>query len=337
MTATLNGVAIIDKPLGPTSFAIVRQARALTGVRKIGHGGTLDPAASGVLPICFGEATKIAQFLLDADKQYDAVVSFGAATDTYDATGTVTERQPAAHLTATDVERALASFRGWITQRPPAYSALKRDGRPLYELARAGEVVEATPRQVRIDRLELTSFHPTPEGQPRAGLTVACSKGTYIRSLAHDLGAALAVGAHLQALRRTRSGPFRIEDAIPPERLSDSAFALISPADALRGLPSLTLSATQALALTRGQILLWRDVAGSPPAGEGPVSLLDEAGGLVAVAPRGEPGDRIRTQRVFHAEDRTGRTERTGRPEGPSAAENVTHLANQYPTNVGIV
>src|SRR6185369_15229137 len=111
MTRALDGVVVVDKPTGPTSFAIVRKARALTGVRKVGHGGTLDPAASGVLPICFGEATKIAQFLLDADKEYDAVVAFGAATDTYDATGTVTERRTAAHLTAADVERALAAFR----------------------------------------------------------------------------------------------------------------------------------------------------------------------------------------------------------------------------------
>lgn len=325
MTAILNGVVIVDKPSGPTSFAIVRQARAVTGVRKIGHGGTLDPAASGVLPICFGEATKIAQFLLDADKQYDALVSFGATTDTYDATGTVIQRQPAAQLTASDVEQALAQFRGWITQRPPAYSALKRDGRPLYELARAGEIVETAPRQVRIDRLELTSFDTAADGAPCAGLAIACSKGTYIRSLAHDLGAALAVGAHLKALRRTRSGPFRIEDAVPPAGLAAGAFVLISPADALRGLPSLTLSPAQALALTRGQVVLWRDLAGAPPPGEGPVSLLDGAGGLVAVAPRGEPGDRIRTQRVFHAEERT------------AAAENVTQHANQYTTNVGIV
>ena len=324
MTRALDGVVVVDKPTGPTSFAIVRQARALTGVRKVGHGGTLDPAASGVLPICFGEATKIAQFLLDADKEYDAVVAFGAATDTYDATGTITERRTAAHLTAADVERALVDLRGWITQRPPAYSALKRDGRPLYELARAGEAVEATARQVRIDRLELSSFEVTSDGQPRAGLTVACSKGTYIRSLAHDLGAALATGAHLHALRRTRSGPFRIADAIPPARLSEAAAVLLSPADALRGLPGLTLSAEQALALTRGQAVLWRDLV-VLPAGDGPVRLLDGAGALVAVAPRGEPDDRIRTQRVFHAEERT------------AAAGNVTQHANQNTTNVGIV
>ena len=319
----LDGVVVVDKPLGPTSFAIVRQARLLTGVRKVGHGGTLDPAASGVLPICFGEATKIAQFLLDADKEYDAVVSFGAATDTYDATGTITERRPAAHVTAADVEGALVGFRGWITQRPPAYSALKRDGRPLYERARAGEPVEATPRQVRIDRLELSSFTVTPEGEPRAGLTIGCSKGTYIRSLAHDLGTALGVGAHLYALRRTRSGPFRIQDAIPPAGLADASAVLISPADALCGLPSLTLSAEQALSLTRGQSVLWRELA-APPAGDGAVRLLDGTGSLVAVAPRGAPDDRIRTQRVFHADQRT-------------APENVTQHPIQHATNVGIV
>lgn len=320
MIEVLNGVVVVDKPVGPSSFAIVRQARIVTGARKVGHGGTLDPAATGVLPICFGEATKVAQFLLDADKEYDAVVAFGVATDTYDATGTLTERNPAGHLTAADVERALAAFRGWIAQRPPAYSALKRAGRPLYELARAGEVVEVAVRNVRIDRAELTSFELTPTGEPHARLTVACSKGTYIRSLAHDLGVALGVGAHLHALRRTRSGPFRIEDAIAPEALVNAASVLISPADALRGLASLTLSPEQALALTRGQSVLWRDLGPALP-GEGPIRLLDGAGHLVAVAPRGEPDDRIRTQRVFHADERA------------EAAKNVT----PHPTNVGIV
>ena len=300
MREALNGVVIVDKPLGPTSFAIVRQARVITGVRKIGHGGTLDPAASGVLPICFGEATKIAQFLLDADKQYEAIVTFGIATDSYDATGTVTARRAAGHITAADVEAALAGFRGWIEQRPPIYSALKRAGRPLYELARAGEEVEILPRRVRIDSLELSAFEAGTNGaEPRARLKVSCSKGTYIRSLAHDLGAVLHVGASLHALRRTRSGPFRIEDAVAPEALGTAGVVLISPADALRGLSRVILSPEHAQALTRGQVVLWRDLGPLEP-GDGPVRLLDGQGNLVAIAPRAEPGEPVRTQRVFH-------------------------------------
>jgi tRNA pseudouridine55 synthase len=316
MREALNGVVVVDKPLGPTSFAIVRQARIITGVRKIGHGGTLDPAASGVLPICFGEATKVAQFLLDADKQYDATITFGVATDSYDATGTVTQRRPAGHLTAADVEAALAGFRGWIEQRPPIYSALKRAGRPLYELARAGEDVEIVPRRVRIDSLELTAFEPRADGEPRARLMVSCSKGTYIRSLAHDLGAALRVGGSLHALRRTRSGPFRIEDAIAPEALGTAAAVLISPADALRGLSRVILSPEHARALTQGQVVLWRDLGPLDP-GEGPVRLLDAEGNLVAVAPRAEPAERVRTQRVFHPGGEGDATQETASPHAP--------------------
>ena len=158
MTPGLDGVVVVDKPVGPSSFDVVRRARSLTGARKVGHGGTLDPAASGVLPICFGEATKIAQFLLDADKEYEATIRFGIVTDTYDAAGTITARSAARHLTRTEVERAVARFRGWIEQRPPAYSALKRGGRPLYELARAGETVEIATRRIRIDAFEILDF-----------------------------------------------------------------------------------------------------------------------------------------------------------------------------------
>jgi len=241
MTAALDGVVVVDKPVGPSSFDVVRRARSLTGARKVGHGGTLDPAASGVLPICFGEATKIAQFLLDADKEYDATIRFGVVTDTYDAAGTVTGRSSAGHLTRDEVARAATRFLGWIDQHPPAYSALKRGGRPLYELARAGETVEVAARQVRIDAFEILDFvvpeapheppgtgagpgaDASPPAHPAVTARIACSKGTYIRSLAHDLGAALGTGAHLEALRRTRSGPFRLAQAIPPADLASAA------------------------------------------------------------------------------------------------------------------
>jgi tRNA pseudouridine55 synthase len=301
MSEILNGVVVVDKPVGPTSFAIVHQARRLTGARKVGHGGTLDPAASGVLPICFGEGTKIAQFLLDADKEYEAVVRLGVATDSYDATGNITARRAAGHLAEANVAGALDAFRGWIAQTPPVFSALKRDGRPLYSYARAGEAVTVEARQVRIDTLELAGFDTTNHAEPTARLRVVCSKGTYIRSLAHDLGARLGVGAHLEALRRTRSGPFGLEQAIPPADLAKAGEVIVSPARALAALPAMTISVAGAAAVSEGRAICWRDL-GPCPATDGPVCLLGEDGALVAVAIAAGPEERVRTHRVFGRE-----------------------------------
>jgi len=324
MTAALNGVVVVDKPPGPSSFAIVHQARKLTGVRKVGHGGTLDPAASGVLPICFGEGTKIAQFLLDADKEYVASVRLGVATDSYDATGTTVSRSPARDISAAAIESALASFRGWIWQRPPVFSALKRDGKPLYAYARAGEEVTVEARRVRIDAIEVLEFMELGMDAPVVRLRVACSKGTYIRSLAHDLGALLGVGGHLEALRRTRSGPFTLAQAIAPEALATAASRLLSPAEALAGLPTMTLSPACVQAVGQGKAILWQELGALPPglvvgqgspapeatAGEATgdrpttplVRFLDPSGALVAVAIPAGPQDRVRTLRVFGRE-----------------------------------
>jgi tRNA pseudouridine55 synthase len=322
MSLGLNGVVVVDKPVGPSSFAIVHQARKLTGVRKVGHGGTLDPAASGVLPICFGEGTKIAQFLLDADKEYLATVRLGVATDSYDATGTTVSRCVASDVSAAAIEAALGAFRGWISQRPPVFSALKRDGKPLYAYARAGEEVTVEARRVRVDALEVLELVELGSASPAVKLRVACSKGTYIRSLAHDLGAALGVGGHLEALRRTRSGPFTLAQAIPPESLGAAASRLLSPAEALAGLPTMTLSPACVQAVSQGKAILWQDL-GTPPAPavvspairegvaddaspERPatplVRFLDQAGALVAVAPSAGPAERVRTLRVFGRE-----------------------------------
>ena len=336
MTPALDGVVVVDKPVGPSSFDVVRRARALTGARKVGHGGTLDPGASGVLPICFGEATKIAQFLLDADKEYEATIRFGLVTDTYDATGTITGRTAAGHLTRPEIERAIARFQGWIEQRPPAYSALKRGGRPLYELARAGETIEVDARRVRIDAFEILDFvvpgapgeSPVTEGgsaedastpeHPALMARIACSKGTYIRSLAHDLGAALGTGAHLEALRRTRSGPFVLAQAIPPAALRSAADHLISPARALEALPAVTLGPALALAVAQGKLVVWGEI-GMPGPGEGPVRLLDGDGALVAVAPRAAAEEPVRTLRVFNRDLRDLRDSRESHPGSPAA------------------
>ena len=197
----------------------MRQVRHAAGVRRVGHGGTLDPLASGVLPVCLGEATKLAPFLLGADKEYDVTIRLGVETDTDDAEGAVTATCDAgalAAVTAAIVGDALAQFRGPIDQTPPAYAAIKRDGRPLYSYARAGESVEVAPRAVVIHALEMTHFG----GPEDVRLHVHCSKGTYVRALARDLGRVLGVGGHVMALRRTRSGPFSLLQARPlPEIL----------------------------------------------------------------------------------------------------------------------
>ena len=208
-----TGVLVIDKPVGPTSFDVVRQVRRALGTRRVGHGGTLDPMASGVLPICLGEATQAsAQFLLDADKEYEATLCFGVETDTFDATGTVTEQRDPADLTEAAVARALDAFRGPIRQVPPRYSALKLNGRPLYDYARAGEEVEPAPRTVVIHELALVSW-----SEPTAVvLRLRCSKGTLRAIAGVRPGSGASVPAHTsRALRRTRSGPFRIDEAHP--------------------------------------------------------------------------------------------------------------------------
>ena len=202
------GVLIVDKPAGWTSFDVVAFVRRRSGVRRVGHAGTLDPLATGVLPVCIGQATRFIEYLVDSTKTYVADVTLGVETNTYDAEGEVLQRRDTSGVTEAGIEAALERFRGEIEQTPPAYSAIKRDGVPLYKLARRGEEVTVEPRRVRVDRLALTSCEP-----PLLRLEVDCSKGFYVRSLAHDIGGALGVGGMLSGLRRTRVGDFGIEDA----------------------------------------------------------------------------------------------------------------------------
>jgi tRNA pseudouridine55 synthase len=255
---------VVDKPVGPSSFSVVKRVRGLLGMRreKVGPGGTLDPFASGVLPICIGEGTKILPFLLDADKSYQAVVRFGIETDTLDLLGKVVAEHPLSDLSAAAVAAALEAFKGPILQVPPMFSACKRDGQPLYKYARAGQTVERAARQVTVHRLELVEF----VAPDRARLDVVCSKGTYIRSLAADLGRHLGVGAHLVELRRLASGPFRLEHAISLEELATRIAAgrplpMLSPLQALAHLPSVPVDEAQALVLVRGQPMPWQALA----------------------------------------------------------------------------
>jgi tRNA pseudouridine55 synthase len=214
----VNGFLIVDKPAGVTSFSMVSLVRRLTGVRRVGHAGTLDPLASGVLPVAVGHATRFIEYLDDALKAYDAQVRFGEATDTYDAAGTVVASGDASIVTAAAIERELAEFVGDIVQTPPMFSAIKIAGKPLYRYAREGADVAVAARTVYVESAALRSY-----AEGVAEIEVRSGKGTYIRSIAHDLGQRLECGAHLSGLRRTSSGGFGIREASSPEVLTSLA------------------------------------------------------------------------------------------------------------------
>ncbi|WBG65446.1 tRNA pseudouridine(55) synthase TruB [Pseudomonas citronellolis] len=251
----VNGVLVLDKPRGMSSNQALQKVRWLLNAEKAGHTGSLDPLATGVLPLCFGEATKFSQYLLDADKGYETLARLGVTTTTGDAEGEVLEeRQVTVGREA--LEAVLPRFRGEIEQVPPMYSALKKDGQPLYKLARAGEVVEREARSVTIARLELLAFEA-----PCATLAVSCSKGTYIRTLVEDIGRELGCGAHVAALRRTQAGPFGLAQAVTLEELvqvaeggNEALDRFLLPVDAgLEHWPLLQLSEHSAYYWLHGQ------------------------------------------------------------------------------------
>ena len=248
-----HGILLLDKPAGLTSNAALSRVKRILGIKKAGHTGALDPMATGLLPLCFGQATKVSQFLLESDKQYLADIRLGRTTISGDADGEVIDEREVPVLTREQIEAVLEPFRGPIEQIPPMVSALKHKGKRLHELARAGIEVERKPRSVIIHRLDLLDFD-----QNRLTVRVACSKGTYIRSLAMDIGETIGCGAHLSALRRERSGPFSLEKAISLDALSDlsrdDARALLIPPDqALADLPSIQLTPEQTASLRHGQ------------------------------------------------------------------------------------
>jgi tRNA pseudouridine55 synthase len=216
--AEMSGVVVVDKPSGPTSFDVVRRVKGLFKAKRCGHTGTLDPTSTGILPICIGDATKVASFVADGEKEYDAVVRFGAITDTQDAAGRTLETRPLEGFSEERVREALQGFEGVIEQMPPMYSARKVDGKRLYELARAGEEVERESRQVNIDEARMTFFR-----SPDVGIFLRCSKGTYVRTLAHDLGLKIGCGAHLRELKRVRVGPFGMEESVGLDTLMAAA------------------------------------------------------------------------------------------------------------------
>jgi len=213
----VDGILNINKPWGATSFSIVAMVKHLSGERRVGHAGTLDPTATGVLPVCLGRGTRVIEFLLDSTKTYRAEIELGVATDTYDASGNITQKGDPSGISREQLVSALTSFCGLIQQTPPMYSAVKYHGKPLYELARAGINIERKSRLTKIYHLELIDWQP-----PAVTIEVECGKGTYIRSLAHDLGQTLGCGANLKSLIRLRYGLFDIRDAVSVSQFEDA-------------------------------------------------------------------------------------------------------------------
>jgi tRNA pseudouridine55 synthase len=283
----MHGVLLVDKPEGTTSAGVIRALRARLGRRKVGHLGTLDPFASGLLPLCVGEATKVARYLIVENKAYEGSIRLGVATETLDPTGAVTERVAVPELSPAAVAEAGERFLGEIRQTPPMFSAIKQGGVPLYRLARKGVRVEREARRVRIDAFDLELQAPD-----RIEFRVRCSKGTYVRVLAADLGRALGTVAHLERLRRTAVGRFHVRDAWSIEALrearEDATLPLVPIAAALVDLARFTLSAEELATLRRGQ---QQPLAALTAGRDGETALLISA-----------PGEDVRGLIQMHAE-----------------------------------
>lgn len=254
----MNGFVVIDKPAGITSHDVVSRVRRILGTKKVGHTGTLDPFATGVLPVAVNDGTKCIPFLDEGHKTYEALLRLGVTTDTLDMTGTVLSESDPACITREQFISTFSDFTGAISQIPPMYSAIKQGGQPLYKLARQGVEVERTAREVEICSLELMSFIP-----PHAAIRVVCSRGTYVRTLADDIGRRLGCGAALQELRRTTSGPFRIENAVILAELETAAgegrvdSLCLSPMTVLDHLPEIPLTAEGVEGLRFGRAPSW--------------------------------------------------------------------------------
>lgn len=293
----VDGVLLLDKPVGPSSNDALQRARRVFSAAKAGHGGTLDPMASGLLPVAFGEATKFLHDLLEADKTYEATMCLGITTDSGDAEGAVVaERAVDALLDDAAIAAACAAFEGPISQVPPMYSALKRDGRPLYDYARAGIEVEREARPVTVFAIALLGVDRSDPARPRVTFRATVSKGTYIRTLAHDIGERLGCGAHLTALRRTRVGTLSLERAVPLDVLeatgADARSRVLLPLDTLvSGLPAVALADALADRFIKGQriVLDPRDRAPLSRAPAGPVRVY-RGEALLGIADFAPPG-----------------------------------------------
>lgn len=296
----LDGVLVLDKPLGLSSNAALQRAKRLFNAAKAGHTGALDPLASGVLPLCFGEATKFSQFVLDADKAYRSRFLLGVHTASGDADSEILSVASAADISLSQVETALEAFRGEIEQRPSMYSALKHEGQPLYKLARQGIEIERKRRRVTIHALDLIEFVPGERAE--VVVDVRCSKGTYIRSIAEDLGQMLGCGAHVIELRRTAAGPYSLEDCVSLEQLEQlrdqEDFAAMDqqllPVDSsIADLPEVELCDDSVFYMLRGQPVM---VSGLPR--DGLARMRDENGKFIGLGRILDDG-RIAPQRLI--------------------------------------
>jgi len=296
---TVSGVLVVDKPTGMTSHDVVQVIRRGTGLRRAGHTGTLDPRASGVLVVLIGPAVRLSEYVSASDKRYQATIKLGASTDTYDLEGVITQQTGALTISELMFQNELQKFIGEIEQTPPPFSAVKIHGRKAYELSRKGEPVDLRPRKINVYSLELLEWDP-----PEAIVDVFCSSGTYVRSLAHDLGQSLGCGAHLVGLRRTKSGRFTLRDAIPLHTLKDSFNAgewsryLIPAAEALAEWHTVELDADQVELIRHGHRI---------PAVQGTSAIaraVSEQGDLVAVLELTPEENEWRPRKVFfHSED----------------------------------
>ncbi|SPF55238.1 tRNA pseudouridine synthase B [Candidatus Desulfosporosinus infrequens] len=279
----MEGIINVLKPPGMTSSDVVVRMRKVLKIKKIGHTGTLDPGVAGVLPLCVGKGTRLAEYITEQGKAYLAEVTFGITTDTQDAFGKVTQLV-SAELRQNDLERVLSSFMGKIEQTPPMYSAVRKEGKHLYEYARQGIAIERTPREVSIYKLKLDKWYE--EEFPRAILNIECSKGTYIRTLCHDLGQALGCGAHMSNLLRVRSGPFMIQNSWTLEEIEASAgestYSFLLPLTAGIDLPRVFLSAVRANAFRHGLPTKRELVKTSPTDTEGNSPFVDRGSSFEA-------------------------------------------------------
>ncbi|HEX6300721.1 MAG TPA: tRNA pseudouridine(55) synthase TruB [Acidimicrobiia bacterium] len=283
MTAGTEGFLVVDKPHGITSNQVVGKVKKATGVKKVGHAGTLDPMATGVLVLAIGKVTRLIRYIQDQAKEYVATALFGVATDTLDADGAVLSRERM-DFEERDIEAIAPRFVGTISQIPPMVSALKRDGKRLYELAREGQVIERDARQVEVHDLEILSVGAPP--YPEVEFRVVCGKGTYIRSLADDMAAVLGGQAHLTALRRTKIGSFGIRDSVTLDDLQNWESYLLAPTRALQDLASVVVDEETAQGVRNGMRYLGGPIM-SGPVGQ-PYSVLSESGDLLAVYTRSE-------------------------------------------------
>lgn len=291
----ITGALVIDKPVGMTSHDVVKVVRAGTGIRRAGHTGTLDPRASGVLVVLIGPAVRLSEFLSASDKRYQAIVRFGIATDTFDTEGKqVGETKSVDHITESDIQQLLRDYEGKIAQVPPAYSAVKVNGEKAYNLARKGEEVELEPRLIDVYNLELLEWAP-----PEAVIDVYASSGTYVRSLANDLGNDLGVGAHLTGLRRTKNGQFTLRDAVRLQELQE-AFEigdwykfLIPAADTLADWNTLVLTPDDIEKIKNGLRIP------AEPGASGWIRGLSEQGDLIALLEAAEGEDSWQPRKVF--------------------------------------